>query len=359
MLSLRIILLGLFISTFYLSSDAVRRSYSREPVVQLKNAVHGKVLMPVMGLGTKGAGLLDGTGGEYWGNEQGHNATLAWLKAGGRRIDSSSDYITQDGVGAGWIASGVPRSKIFITSKIMSIGYNEALKTFDDILASLKTDYIDLLLIHWPGDKPGTVTKPVPACKKDKSTWTDCRVQTWQALEHLFKQKKVRVFEYLDLPEYQGEAEEISREKAKLAAQSVNGPVLIEDTSLCFNALHGLPGPYIKWFLDKIGHDGLNKLLVGFDDKTAYAQCVFAFCAGPTSEPIVFDGRCNGRIVPARGPNAFGWDPIFQPDNDQGQAGNQTFAEMDKIEKNRISHRSRSLQLVKDYFAQHPEYHTK
>ncbi len=122
--------------------------------------------------------------------------------------------------------------------------------------------------------------------------------------------------------------------------------------------MHGLPGPYIKWFLDKIGHDGLNKLLAGYDDKTAYAQCVFAFCAGPTSEPIVFDGRCHGRIVQARGSTTFGWDPIFQPDNDQGQPGKQTFAEMDKNEKNRISHRSRSLQLVKDYFAQHPEYHT-
>jgi inosine triphosphate pyrophosphatase len=100
----------------------------------------------------------------------------------------------------------------------------------------------------------------------------------------------------------------------------------------------------------------LNKLLAAYDDKTAYAQCVFAFCAGPTSEPIVFDGRCPGRIVQARGPNSFGWDPIFQPDNDQGAAGNETFAEMKKTEKNRISHRSRSLQLVKDYFNHHSEY---
>ncbi|UJR08932.1 hypothetical protein I4U23_013184 [Adineta vaga] len=163
--------------------------------------------------------------------------------------------------------------------------------------------------------------------------------------------------QHLDLPEYQGEAEEISKEKAKLAAQQVNGPVLIEDTSLCFNALKGLPGPYIKWFLDKIGHDGLNKLLAGYEDKTAYAQCVFSFCAGPNSEPIVFDGRCPGRIVPARGPNSFGWDPIFQPDNDEGQPGTETFAEMAKTEKNRISHRNRSLELVKEYFAKHPEYH--
>ncbi|PON66102.1 Ham1-like protein [Trema orientale] len=49
----------------------------------------------------------------------------------------------------------------------------------------------------------------------------------------------------LDLPELQGEPEDISKEKARLAAIQVNGPVLVEDTCLCFNALKGLPGPYI------------------------------------------------------------------------------------------------------------------
>lgn len=33
-------------------------------------------------------------------------------------------------------------------------------------------------------------------------------------------------------------------------------PVIIEDVSLCFDALNGLPGPYIKWFLEKVGHEG-------------------------------------------------------------------------------------------------------
>uniref|UniRef100_A0A9I9ECC5 Inosine triphosphate pyrophosphatase n=1 Tax=Cucumis melo TaxID=3656 RepID=A0A9I9ECC5_CUCME len=46
----------------------------------------------------------------------------------------------------------------------------------------------------------------------------------------------------LDLPELQGEPEDISKEKARLAAIQVNGPVLVEDTCLCFNALKGLPG---------------------------------------------------------------------------------------------------------------------
>ena len=50
----------------------------------------------------------------------------------------------------------------------------------------------------------------------------------------------------IDLPELQGEPEEVSREKCRLAAQQVGGPVMVEDTSLCFNALGGLPGVYIK-----------------------------------------------------------------------------------------------------------------
>ncbi len=110
----------------------------------------------------------------------------------------------------------------------------------------------------------------------------------------------------VDLPELQGDVEEISCAKASLAAERVRGPVLVEDTSLCFNALGGLPGPYIKWFLDKTGHVGLNNLLAAYPDKSAYAQCIFAFSAGPGATPVVFTGRTHGKIVTARGPTDFG-----------------------------------------------------
>jgi inosine triphosphate pyrophosphatase len=50
----------------------------------------------------------------------------------------------------------------------------------------------------------------------------------------------------IDLPELQGEPEDVAKEKCKLASQQINGPVMVEDTSLCFNALNGLPGVYIK-----------------------------------------------------------------------------------------------------------------
>mmetsp|Transcript_10610 Transcript_10610/g.12114 ORF Transcript_10610/g.12114 Transcript_10610/m.12114 type:complete len:125 (+) Transcript_10610:118-492(+) len=61
--------------------------------------------------------------------------------------------------------------------------------------------------------------------------------------------------EKFDLPELQGEPIEVAAEKCKLAIEQMSskGPVMVEDTSLCYNALGGLPGVYIKWFLDKTG----------------------------------------------------------------------------------------------------------
>jgi len=78
------------------------KSVQEQPTVRLMNAVHGEVFMPVIGLGTGGYGRPNGSGGEYWGPEQGHNATVAWLKMGGRRIDTSGDYASRDGIGTGW-----------------------------------------------------------------------------------------------------------------------------------------------------------------------------------------------------------------------------------------------------------------
>ncbi|KAL2641874.1 hypothetical protein R1flu_009461 [Riccia fluitans] len=151
----------------------------------------------------------------------------------------------------------------------------------------------------------------------------------------------------LDLPELQGEPEDISKEKCRLAAKQINGPVLVEDTCLCFNALKGLPGPYVrgKWFLQKTGHEGLNNLLAAYEDKSAYALCVFSLALGPDHEPVTFSGRTEGKIVPARGSGDFGWDPVFQPDG-----YSLTFAEMPKEEKNKISHRRRALDKVREHF---------
>ena len=74
----------------------------------------------------------------------------------GRRIDGAYSYKTQYGVGRAITASGVPRKELFVTSKI-PIGsttideYNATMENFKVVLDSLQVDYVDLLLIHWPG----------------------------------------------------------------------------------------------------------------------------------------------------------------------------------------------------------------
>lgn len=91
-------------------------------------------------------------------------------------------------------------------------------------------------------------------------------------------------------------------------------------------------------------HSITNYILDGFEDKTGYAQCIFAFSSGPGSEPLVFVGRTEGTIVVPRGDNQFGWDPCFEP-----QGYKETYAQMDKDIKNSISHRYRALDKLREH----------
>lgn len=152
----------------------------------------------------------------------------------------------------------------------------------------------------------------------------------------------------LDLDELQGTIEEVATHKAKAAAELIGGPVLVEDTCLGFNAFNSLPGPYIKWFVQSIGLQGLVDMLYKFDDKGAKAYCTFGYCAGPGSDVVLFQGITDGNIVDSRGPTNFGWDSIFEPIGFE-----QTYAEMEKSVKNSISHRFKALDKVRDFLVNH------
>ena len=154
----------------------------------------------------------------------------------------------------------------------------------------------------------------------------------------------------IDLPELQGIPEDIVRGKLKLAiekSKGLEGPVLVEDTSLCFNAYGGLPGPYIKYFLKSIKQEGLYKMACAFEDHSAYAQSIFGLQKNGNSEPHLFIGKTDGEIVPPRGQKNFGlsgWDPCFKPN-----CSSKTYAEMEEDEKNKISHRGKSSKALIDF----------
>lgn len=83
----------------------------------------------------------------------------------------------------------------------------------------------------------------------------------------------------LDLPELQGEVDDICRKKCLEAARNVKGPVLVEDTCLCFNALKGLPGKYFDFyfFQDHLGLTVGSFLFPIFETYIFYAIRNFAF----------------------------------------------------------------------------------
>lgn len=97
--------------------------------------------MPLAGLGTYS--LSD---------EVSAKTVAAYLKAGGRLIDTASIYGNEKGVGLGVAQSGIPRKDIFITTKLYPNQYAHAEKAIDAALEKLGTGYIDMMLLHHPGE---------------------------------------------------------------------------------------------------------------------------------------------------------------------------------------------------------------
>lgn len=152
----------------------------------------------------------------------------------------------------------------------------------------------------------------------------------------------------LDLPEIQSmDLQEIVKDKAQRAFDIVKKPVLVEDVSLIFKSLNKLPGPFIKWFLDSLGNDGLCKLVDKLENREAYAEVKFALCDEYGVK--IFSGTRKGTIsdIP-RGNAGFGWDSIFIP-----QGYHKTWAEMSDQEKHETSMRKIALKSVKKYLEQY------
>ena len=132
--------------------------------------------------------------------------------------------------------------------------------------------------------------------------------------------------------------------KALETAQSLQCPVLADDSGLEVFALGGAPGIYSARYACEGGNDGRNvqKLLHELgdsDDRTARFVCVIAL-ASPAGLIGTTEGEVRGRIIDSpRGDHGFGYDPVFVPDGYEG-----TFAELPSEVKNQLSHRVNALQ---------------
>lgn len=100
---------------------------------------NNKYTIPSIGLGT-------------WLAQPGEarDAVKTAIQQGYRHIDTAALYKNEDEVGQGIIDSGVPREEIFLTTKLSVYDFFRVAEAFDESLKKLKTDYVDLYLIHWP-----------------------------------------------------------------------------------------------------------------------------------------------------------------------------------------------------------------
>ena len=138
----------------------------------------------------------------------------------------------------------------------------------------------------------------------------------------------------IDLPEIQAmDSQAIIQAKLQEALRHTDGECIVEDTSVSLECLNGLPGPLIKWFLLKMGIEGLASMAEKLGNDRAIATVVIGY-AKNADEVMFFEGSIHGRVVQPRGDRSFGWDPIFLPDG-----FDQTFAEMGVEEKSAVSMR--------------------
>jgi len=150
----------------------------------------------------------------------------------------------------------------------------------------------------------------------------------------------------LDLPEIQElDPIKIITEKLKEATKENPGnEYFVEDTSLYFKCLNGFPGPLIKWLLQSVKNEGIYEMVSKYENQTANAKTVIGYSNG--DDIHFFTGELSGTIVAPRGDKDFGWGPIFQPDGYQ-----QTFAEMNREVKNKLSMRNDALQKLKAHLS--------
>jgi len=147
-----------------------------------------------------------------------------------------------------------------------------------------------------------------------------------------------------------------ARIKAHFAAEATGLPALADDSGISIDALGGAPGVYTAdWAETPSGRDFMMAMTRTWDEleaistplpRRAQFRCTLVL-AWPDGHDEVFEGVMPGQVVwPMRGDQGHGYDPIFQPDG-----FDLTFGEMDRWQKNQISHRADAFRkLVTECF---------
>jgi len=145
--------------------------------------------------------------------------------------------------------------------------------------------------------------------------------------------------------------------KAKEIYELTGIPTMADDTGLFVDALNGEPGVYSSRYAGENASydDNCRKLLeemrdVSEDERNAYFKTVICFYYDEDRQ-YYFEGTVQGRIIrEKRGMEGFGYDPVFVPDGYM-----RTYAEMPLNEKNKLSHRGRAVEQLRNFLSKNKD----
>lgn len=147
----------------------------------------------------------------------------------------------------------------------------------------------------------------------------------------------------LDLDEIQSlDLKKIVEHKACQAYEKIKKPVIVEDVALEFAALGGLPGPFIRFFVDRVQFETMCSMLAG-NTREAIARSVLGYFDGKDLK--LFEGSLEGQIAEKpSGANGYGWDRIFIP-----KGYSATRASLNEKEYQETYLQIKSLAKLKEY----------
>ena len=159
-------------------------------------------------------------------------------------------------------------------------------------------------------------------------------------LTPLFKKYNVE-FDTTSLEKHEIRSESIeimAREAAMVAFETLQKPVVVDDTGFFVDALKGFPGSYAGIVLNFIGFEGILRLMTNNENRASEFQTAVGYYDGQHLESFV--GTMSGSVASeSAGVGGFGYDPIFVPDG-----FTKTYAELTFDEKVSISHRTKAFE---------------
>lgn len=172
-------------------------------------------------------------------------------------------------------------------------------------------------------------------------------------VKEIFKETDVNIVSLFDLGDNTAieETGETFKENALIKAKTIyekyGEPVIADDSGLAVDQLDGKPGIYsARYAGENCTFDDNNKKLVqelAFFDEPHKAKFVCGAVFYNGTDPLYVEGELPGEIInEPRGDQGFGYDPIFVP-----EGKNETLAEIDLKEKNKLSHRAKAFNSLK------------